>query len=106
MTPTCPICAKPATATQTTYGTRHACCGLWSWNGKPLVDKATHDARQLAHLAFDPLWKGKRMSRGTAYRRLRAITGWPEAECHMSNMSADQALRVPALVQAIVEQAA
>ena len=34
---TCPMCREEAETTVTRFGYRHECCGLHSWNGKPLV---------------------------------------------------------------------
>lgn len=42
----CPICGSPAEERMTKYGIRSSCCGLWSWDRDPLVDKATHEARK------------------------------------------------------------
>ena len=101
--PVCPTCGQPAQATTTRFGVRHDCCDLWSWDGKPLVDRATHNARIAAHNAFDPLWKGayRQISRGTAYKLLRAELGLTKAECHMASMDATTARQVPAAVERI-----
>ena len=87
----------------TRYGVRHAHCGLWSWDGKPLADRITHDARIAAHNAFDTLWKGayRLMGRGSAYKLLRAELGLTKAECHMASMDAETARRVPGAVARI-----
>lgn len=101
--PICPICNSPARTTSTRYGARHECCGLHSWDGKPLVDQATHDARQAAHDAFDALWTGpnKVMSRGGAYAELQLELGISAEDCHMSLMPAETAALVPAAVERI-----
>lgn len=101
--PLCPICGQFATAEKTKYGIRHECCGLHSWGGKPLVDQATHDARRLAHVAFDPLWKEGVMPRKKAYKALAAELGIPRKECHIALMDAATARRVPAAVATIRE---
>ncbi len=44
--PTCPKCGRLAQERRTRYGIRSECCGLWSWDRKPLVDAATHNARK------------------------------------------------------------
>jgi hypothetical protein len=98
--PLCPICGNPATLSAGKYGTKAACCGLWSWDCKPLVGRETHAARIQAHAAFDVLWKSATLSRGESYRRLRIAMGLGEAECHIARMSAEQARRVVALVRA------
>lgn len=87
-----------AVTTQTRYGPRHSHCGLWSWEGKPLVTAETHAARQTAHAAFDPVWKRGLMTRQEAYARLAAVLGQDETETHISLMTAEQAARVPSAV--------
>ena len=97
----CPICGQPATRTVTKWGDRNDCCGLWSWGDKQLVDAATHDARKAAHAAFDPLWRGGRMSRSEAYRELRRVMRISEKSCHMASMSKEVAVLVPGAVEKI-----
>lgn len=80
----CPKCGGTPVTTVTRYGDRHDCCGLWSWQGKPLVDAETHEARKKAHEAFDPLWKSKLMSRSKAYKLLREDMGLSREDCHIS----------------------
>lgn len=101
--PICPKCGSEAKANPTRYGTRHACCDLHSWDGKPLVDQATHDARKAAHEAFDQLWKGPQqvLSRGGAYAELQIELGLSADDCHMSLMPAETARLVPAAVALI-----
>lgn len=50
-----------------------------------------------AHANFDPLWKGKTLSRTKAYAWLREQTGLPERECHIGWMDDDMLRRVAAL---------
>ncbi len=85
--PVCPNCGRFATQRETEYGIRSQCCGLWSWDGKPLVDAGTHKARQSAHAAFDPLWRGSAatMGRTEAYRWLRRALGLDYVP-HMADM--------------------
>lgn len=101
--PMCPVCGQPAQATTTRYGKRHACCGLWSWGGKPLTDGATHAARITAHDVFDALWRGptKVTRRSHAYKLLRCELDIEEDECHMAQMDLATASRVPAAVERI-----
>lgn len=103
--PICPTCRQTAATTKTKYGKRHECCGLHSWDGKPLVSQAVHDARQRFHEAFDRLWKNaetaydideapgseayqkavskiRKSARNRAYLFLSNKTGLPEPECH------------------------
>ena len=85
----------------TTYGVRDKCCGLWSWGGKPLVDRETHQARKAAHKAFDPLWKKEGLDRGVAYSLLAEHLGISVDECHMASMDSETARRVPDIVEII-----
>ncbi len=98
--PTCPKCGNPAYTAHTKYGQRHSCCGLHSWDGKPLVSPEVHKARNRCHAAFDPIWKNariaypdenlttikklKKITRHRAYHYIAHLTGLPEPECHMS----------------------
>lgn len=97
----CPICRQPALRTETKYGPRNDCCGLWSWGDKQLVDAETHEARKLAHAVFDPIWQDGHMTRTEAYRELRRVMRLPEKMCHMARMSKDEARRVPDAVNKI-----
>lgn len=101
--PVCPTCGECAVRSETKFGIRHDCCGLWSWGNKPLADRTTHEARRAAHASFDVLWKSGRLSRGDAYKALARVTGWPESDCHMMHMPPDKALQVPAAVKRIWE---
>lgn len=94
--PYCPSCGRLSVMTETQWGARHDCydCKLHSWNGQPLVDQETHDARQDAHNAFDPLWHFGRMTRGEAYRLLAVEMEMKPRDCHISRMSKAQALAV------------
>ncbi len=105
--PDCPTCGNTASTTKTKFGKRHECCGLHSWDGKPLVGQAVHSARHSFHEAFDRLWKNaetayqidepegssehqkavsriRKSARGRAYAYLSVMTGFPEPECHGS----------------------
>lgn len=99
--PICPVCGERAVRSETRFGLRHDCCGLWSWGNKPLADAETHRARSEAHSVFDALWKSGHMSRGEAYQALSWATGWPEADCHMMHMPKERAALVPAAVRRI-----
>lgn len=99
--PICPTCGDRAQRSDTQYGRRHDCCGLWSWGNKPLADAETHEARKNAHAVFDVLWKSGHLSRGEAYLVLSWATGWPESECHMMHMPKEKAHQVPAAVRRI-----
>lgn len=110
MSPICPACGSLAKASNTRYGIRHTCCGLHSWDGKPIVSQQVHDARQRCHAAFDPIWQKadiayeitepvgsdahakavkriRKSMRNRAYHFLSFVTGLPEPECHMSDQA-------------------
>ena len=90
--PQCPECGQLARRSATRYGIRHDCCGLSSWDYKPLQTQSTLNARNKAHSAFDPLWKNKTFpTRNKAYQWLSEATGIPLKECHMSLMTKEQA---------------
>lgn len=97
----CPLCGNPATQTQTHYGLRSECCGLWSWDGKPLASAEVHEARIAAHAAFDPLWKSGKRSRAQAYNLLAEAMDMKPKDCHMATMSLENLLRVPEAVKNI-----
>lgn len=97
----CPKCGGKPAQHATKYGVRSNCCGLWSWNGAPLVDAATHEARRVAHAAFDQLWKTGFMQRGMAYAMLAHRMGVTKEDCHMKLMNEATALRVPVIVARI-----
>lgn len=99
--PVCPKCGRRAYTAKTSYGPRHACCGLWSWDGAPLVDAATHEARKAAHAAFDRLWKDGILSRSQAYRELAKALGLKPEDCHMKLMDAQTAGRVPGIAASL-----
>lgn len=95
----CPACLGPAKLSQGKFGLKAECCGLWSWKGKPLVDRETHAARIMAHDAFDAVWKNGHMQRSEAYERLATAMQMTRKECHISLMTADQAHRVIAIMR-------
>lgn len=90
---TCPKCFKAPTVRETQYGLRFSCCDLWSWGG-PLVDAATHEARQKAHEVFDRTWKSGKTTRKEAYQTLSRQLRIPLSKCHIKQMNAATALRV------------
>lgn len=98
-TPVCPVCGNLAKLSAGKFGTRAACCGLWSWNLKPLVGRETHAARIQAHEVFDRLWKSGTLSRSEAYRRLRKAMALSADDCHIALMSEAQARRVAEIVR-------
>lgn len=102
--PMCPKCGKQAVRSDTQYGSRYDCCGLTAWGRKPLTDTATRKAREYAHKVFDAVWHGLNLSRGEAYRRLAKKMGLAARDCHMANMTREQAEAVPAMARAIYHE--
>jgi hypothetical protein len=91
----CPKCGSIPKRKSTKYGDRVYCCDLWAWGDAPLVDKGTHEARKIAHSAFDELWKSGEFTRKAAYSALAKGMGIPKDQCHIKQMDKDQALKVP-----------
>lgn len=64
-------------------------CGAWVGchpDGKPLGRLANAElrrAKQYVHAAFDPLWRGRKMSRSGAYAWLARALNISTAECHI-----------------------
>jgi hypothetical protein len=90
----CPQCGSRPELTNTEFGPRWSCCGLWAWCNAPLVDAATHTARRQAHEAFDTIWKTKKMTRGRAYAWLAKEMNMRPTKCHIKIMSQTEARRV------------
>ena len=92
----CDKCGQEAKTIETRYGIRSSCdpCQVWSWGGKPMVPKSTHDARKMAHAAFDVLWKNKIMSRSDAYSFLSKQMGIQKEFCHIAQFNEDQCKKV------------
>lgn len=102
--PICPSCGKTASVQRTIRGPRASCCGLWSWQHRPLVTEATHRARQRAHVAFDWLWQFGGMTRSQAYAALAAEMGLRGEQTHIALMDEAAADRVPEVVERIKER--
>jgi len=83
------------------YGPKHVCCDLWSYEGRPLVNQATHRARIAAHDALDPLWKDGHISRTEAYRLLARVMKMPREKCHIGDMNLEQLYDLPHAVEHI-----
>ena len=90
----CPICGAEPEHTETKYGLRLDCCGLWAWGDNPLIDGKTHRARKVAHSSFDMLWQKGYMSRTEAYAALAKHMHLSSKECHIKKMSAKQCEKV------------
>lgn len=70
---------------------------------RPLGRLANADlraAKQAAHAAFDPLWRGTKWRRSAAYRWLAQQMGLPAKQCHIGMFDANQCARVVAIVEA------
>lgn len=100
----CPLCGSHPARSETRFGLRLDCCGMWAWGEHPLADAETHEARKSAHAAFDPLWRSGPLSRSKAYKMLADKLGIDRADCHMKLMTAEQARRVPTIALEIQEQ--
>jgi len=64
---------------------------------KPLgnmADSATRSARNLAHAAFDPIWKTRRKTRHGAYRWLADKLGMNVNDVHIANFDERTCRRV------------
>jgi len=102
---TCPSCGSEARRSDTRFGVRHDCCGLWSWGGKPLVDGPTHEARRRAHESFDRLWvRGYPSSRTRAYKGLSEHLGVAFKDCHISLFDRDTCERVISYSDRLIQQ--
>jgi len=67
--------------------------GAHQATGEPLgfpADAETRQARIRAHAAFDKLWKGGKMNRHQAYKRLRVSMGIRKDECHIGKFTKEQ----------------
>lgn len=100
--PCCPTCGAQPKVRHTAFGWRRDCCGLWAWGTHaPLVDAATHAARQYAHQVFDSLWQSGLIGRSEAYAALAQELDIRPEDCHMKLMDHATASRVPAATAAI-----
>jgi len=97
--PTCSYCTEPSRfcgdsseVYRRNYGPIWICRPCQAWVGchpgtrKPLgrlADAALRRLKMAAHASFDPLWKGRQMSRSQAYRWLAEQLGISCDECHI-----------------------
>jgi len=65
-----------------------------------LADAKLREAKQRAHAAFDPLWKGRRMKRHEAYRWLAKELGISFENCHIGMFDVEQCRATVAAMQA------
>jgi len=109
MTANCQYCGLPVTFSQTSnhihgrnYGPIWECVPCAAYVGchkgttsalGTVANKATRDARQAAHKAFDGLWKckvkyhgwKKQSARGAGYKWLAKELGIDVTKCHIAN---------------------
>ena len=97
----CPIHNIKLVAQETRHGVRYACphatCTVACWSGSTSTpaDDTTRGARHQAHLAFDPLFKGKsRGMRAKVYAALASHMGLSQEETHIGYFDAEQCRRV------------
>ena len=81
---------------KTRYGIRLYCsvsnCTVVCWDGgtSTPADYETRQARRAAHAAFDPLWRGNGMSKGSAYKKLSEFMRLPKKEAHIGYFTVEQ----------------
>lgn len=66
------------------------CHGLSAAPLGRLANAELRAAKREAHAAFDPLWKGRSMSRSQAYRWLAGQMGIPFCQCHIGMFNVEQ----------------
>lgn len=59
-----------------------------------LANAELRAAKQEAHAAFDPMWRGGGMTRATAYRWLAKKMGLPVSACHIGELDVSQCREV------------
>lgn len=110
--PFCQYCGQDAVLTDSaaiyggrSYGMVWLCAPCDAWVGvhrdSPthaplgvLANKELRLAKQAAHRAFDPIWKGGPMKRGQAYKWLSEQMGLPRSKCHIGYFSVAQCHQV------------
>lgn len=99
--PVCPRCGFEAEETMTQYGIRAACCGLWSWNRRPLADEATHALRKKLHVEYTDL--SKSLGPTAMFEEVRKRTGINDPEkLLIRNMNEVTAAKVKVAVEEIM----
>ena len=108
-TPRCPYCENNSVLTDSaevyggrSYGPIYLCrpcnayVGVHRGTTIPLgrlANSELREAKRKAHAAFDPIWKGKAMSRSKAYRWLANQLGIAKSRCHIGLMSLEECQR-------------
>ena len=67
------------------------------------ADKATREARQRAHDAFDPIWKSRTLTRWEAYLWLSKKMGLPQDKTHIGMFDAQQCAQVVQLCKTLLK---
>lgn len=122
--PLCPYCHNPAhlVTGQVIYSHRPDLWGYWFWLCAPceayvgchkqgsgtrplgrLANRELRDAKQAAHLAFDPLWRNKRkttLTRKEAYTWLAEQLDIDFRDCHIGEFDVIQCRKVVAICAA------
>jgi len=104
--PRCGECGSPMELRLSRYGRFWGCVrfptcrgthGAHQSTGAPLgvpADKATREARVMAHASLDALWKKGLMSRRAAYRWLQEAMGLSVEEAHIGKFTTEQCNRL------------
>jgi hypothetical protein len=74
--------------------------GCYGKTDKPmgiLANAALRAEKQIAHAAFDPIWKRGYATREQAYAWLALKLGLPQGECHIGTMQMDMCEKVVAV---------
>lgn len=114
----CPYCQKPAKQVQGdhVYPHRPDLHGKWFYVCDPcearvgchpgtrkplgrLANAELRKAKSVAHRAFDPIWKTKKMDRRAAYQSLADKLGIPANECHIGEFDVAQCRKVVEVCQ-------
>jgi len=97
----CPVHNVRLEPSETRFGTRWACpcaeCTVACWSGgtSTPADEPTREMRHQAHLAFDPLFRGKgREVRAQVYMSLAVYMGLSQEETHIGYFGIEQCARV------------
>lgn len=67
-------------------------------------DRRATKAREMAHKAFDPIWRRRYMTRSEAYLWLALQLGIPVDDCHMGMMTNAECQRVIEVSKAYLAQ--
>jgi hypothetical protein len=120
-TPFCPYCKNDAVLCDsavvyngTSYGLIWRCAPCEAWvgvhrdspNHAPLgrlANKELRLAKQAAHRAFDPFWKGGTMKRSQAYQWLADQMGIEKKRCHIGWFDVEQCEQVVKICEKVTQ---